>query len=79
MREEEEERNAGSLEDPQWRFQVECRGTMIFEGFKESEEANYIIILSNLGTYISAEIKKTYRNTCEIRLVHTQRFRITCI
>ena len=58
MREEEEERNAGSLEDPQWSFQVECRGTMPLEGFGESEEANYISILSNLGTCSSAEIKK---------------------
>ena len=24
LREEEEERNAGSLEDPQWRFKAEC-------------------------------------------------------
>ena len=38
LRKEEEERNAGSLEDPQWRFQVECRGTMPLEGFGESEE-----------------------------------------
>ena len=40
LREEEEERNVGSLEDPQWSFQVECRGTMPLEGFGESEEAN---------------------------------------
>ena len=40
MREEEEERNAGSLEDPQWSFQVEFRGTMTLEGFGESEEEN---------------------------------------
>ena len=58
MREEEEERNAGSLEDPQWSFQVECRGNMPLEGFRESEEENYIIILSNLGTCTSVEIKK---------------------
>ena len=58
MREEEEERNAGSLEDPQWSFQVECRATMTLEGFGESEEENYISILSNLETCSSAEIKK---------------------
>ena len=40
MREEEEERNVGSLEDPQWSFQVECRGTIPLEGFVKSEEAN---------------------------------------
>ena len=40
LKEEEEERNAGSLEDPPWSFQVECRGTMPLEGFGESEEAN---------------------------------------
>ena len=38
LREEEEERNVGFLEDPQWSFQVECRGTMPLEGFEESEE-----------------------------------------
>ena len=39
MREEEEERSAGRLEDPhEWSFQVECRGTMPLEGFGESEE-----------------------------------------
>ena len=37
---EEEERNAGFLEDPQWSFQVECRGTITLEGFGESEEEN---------------------------------------
>ena len=40
LKEEEEERNACSLEDPPWSFQVECRGTMPLEGFRESEEAN---------------------------------------
>ena len=40
FREEEEERNVGFLEDPQWSFQVEFRGTMHLEGFEESEEAN---------------------------------------
>ena len=30
LKEEEKERNAGSLEDPPWSFQVECRGTMPF-------------------------------------------------
>ena len=40
LREEEEERNAGSLEDPQWSFQAECQGTMPLESFGESEEAN---------------------------------------
>ena len=40
LREEEEERNAGFLEDPQWSFQVECRGIMPLEGFEESEEEN---------------------------------------
>ena len=40
LREEEEERNVGFLEDPQWSFQVECRGTMPLEGFEESEETN---------------------------------------
>ena len=40
LREEEEERNAGFLEDPQWSFQVECQGTIPLEGFEESEEAN---------------------------------------
>ena len=40
FREEEEERNVGFLEDPQWSFQVECQGTMPLEGFGESEEAN---------------------------------------
>ena len=40
LREEEEERNAGFLEDLQWRFQVECRGTIPLESFEESEEAN---------------------------------------
>ena len=67
------------LEDTQWSFQVECQGTMPLEGFGESEEANYISILSNLGTCNSTEIKKTYKKTCEIQLVHTHRFRITCI
>ena len=50
------------LEDPQWSFQVECRGTMPLEGFGESEEANYISILSNVGTCSSAEIKKLVRS-----------------
>ena len=58
LKEEEDERNAGSLEDPQWSFQVECRGTIPLEGFGESEEPKYISILSNLGTSSSAEIKK---------------------
>ena len=58
LKEEEEERNAGSLEDPPRSFQVECRGTMHLEVFGESEEENEISILSNLGTYSSAEIKK---------------------
>ena len=40
LKEEEEDTNAGSLEDPPWRFQVECQGTMPLEGFGESEEAN---------------------------------------
>ena len=57
LREEEEERNVGFLEDPQWSFRVECRGTMPLEGFEESEEANYISILFNVGTHSSAEIK----------------------
>ena len=39
LKEEEEERNAGSLEDPPWSFQVECRGTMPLAGFGESEES----------------------------------------
>ena len=34
LREEDEERNVGFLEDPQWSFQVECRGTMPLEGLK---------------------------------------------
>ena len=51
LREEEEERNVGFLEDPQWSFQAECQGTMPLEGFGESEEENYISILSKLETY----------------------------
>ena len=58
LREEEEERNAGFLEDPQWSFQVECWGTMPLEVLEESEEENYISILSNVGTCSSAEIKE---------------------
>ena len=58
LKEEEEERNAGSLEDPPWSFQVECQGTMPLNGFGESEEAKYISILSNLGTCNSTEIKQ---------------------
>ena len=58
LKEEDEERNAGSLEDPSWSFQLECRGTMPLECFGESEEVNYISILSNIGTCSSTEIKK---------------------
>ena len=58
LKEEEEERNVGSLEDPPWSFQVECRGTMPLEVFGESEEEKYISILSNLGTFSLVEIKK---------------------
>ena len=36
LREEEEERNVGFLEDPQWGFQVECRGNIPLESFEDN-------------------------------------------